>query len=117
MEDARAIAPLPSIETTLARKILAANSYPEPDGDVGALLKQSREQHLIYRRNLRHRANGVVLDGDPVAAATALKAAAAARAKAETADPTHADPVWSDDRAEKFPHAALLDFYLTQINP
>ena len=78
---------------------------------VGELLAQSRAAHLVYRRSLRHRANGVTADGDPVAAAESLAVSARLRAQAEIQDPIHTNSAWADDLAAKFPHTALLEFY------
>lgn len=82
---------------------------------IAELLSQSRSQHLIYRRSLRHRANGITVDGNPVAAAEALAASARLRAQAEVRDPQHADSAWADDLAAKFPHTAMVEFYGDEV--
>lgn len=82
---------------------------------VAALLSQSRAHHELYRRSLRHRVNGVTLDGDPVAAASEVATTARLRAQAEILDPAHVDPAWAEDLAAKFPHEALVLFYDDEI--
>ncbi len=88
---------------------------PDASPSVAALLQQSRAQHTLYRRSIRHIVNGVTLPGNPDAANTAFREAARRRAEAELADPSHADASWPDDLAQKFPHAALLEWYQEQI--
>lgn len=82
---------------------------------VAALLQQSRDQHLIYRRSIKHAVAGVVMQGNPVAAAAAFREGARLRAEAELADPDHEDAAWADDLSQKFPHAALLEWYQEQL--
>lgn len=110
---------------TLTEKAAALIAYldrnatvsPKDTGQptIAELLQQSRTAHGLYRRSLRHRANGVTIDGDPAAAAAALTAAARLRAEAEIADPQHADQAWADESRINFPHPALIDFYGDQI--
>lgn len=98
---------------------LDKNTAPQPKANappsIAALLTQSRAAHLTYRRSLRHRADGVTLDGNPAQAAESVASAARLRSQAEIQDPTHADSSWADDLAAKFPHAALMDFYKSEV--
>jgi hypothetical protein len=82
---------------------------------VADLLAQSRAAHLVYRRSLRHRANGAIVEGNPVAASEALAQSARLRAQAEIADPEHVDAAWADDLAKGYPHIALVEFYGDEI--
>lgn len=82
---------------------------------VAELLAQSRAHHQLYRRSLRHHANGVTVDGDPIAAASEVAITARLRAQAEILDPAHVDPAWAEDLAAKFPHEALVLFYDDEI--
>lgn len=110
---------------TLTEKAVALIAYldrnakpditPQDRISIAELLTQSRAQHLIYRRALKHRVNGVMIDGDPTAAAEALAHSARLRAEAEISDPKHADSSWADDLTAKFPHEALIGFYETEI--
>lgn len=92
-------------------------SKPQQVGkvSVSALLTASRDQHLIYRRSIKHAVGGVVVQGNPVAADAAFRESARLRAEAELADPDHADPSWAIDASQKFPHAALLEWYQEQL--
>lgn len=82
---------------------------------VATFLQLSRDQHTIYRRNLKHSVAGAIVQGNPAAAAQALREAARMRAEAELADPEHDDPAWAVDLSQKFPHPALLEWYQEQI--
>lgn len=93
------------------------HELPQLDApNVGALLQQSRDQHLIYRRSIRHAVAGVVVQGNPVAADAAFRESARLRSEAELADPNHEDAAWVNDAGQKFPHAALLEWYQEQLN-
>ena len=80
------------------------------------LLSQSRNAHLVYRRALPHRANGVTVTGDAATAADALSQSARLRAQAEINDPLHQSAAWQDDLSAKFPHEALLSFYDDEVH-
>lgn len=99
---------------------LDKNAKPEQKPNdaptVAQLLAQSRNAHAVYRRALRHRENGVTIDGDPAVAAEAVVATARLRAHAEILDPKHTDPAWADElKTTKFPHTAMMEFYADEV--
>jgi hypothetical protein len=83
-------------------------------GAVADLLAAARAAHQRYRDNLLRRVNGVLVDGDRVAARAALADAYAARTAAIADDPEQNDPAWQDE-APTFDNAALLTFYREQL--
>ncbi len=108
--------------TEKAAEILAyldKNTKPNRgDGDtptVSELLARSRASHEIYRRSLRHRVNGITVDGNVQAAAEAVATSARLRMQAELRDPRHEDAAWVDDMAAKFPHTAMVQFYEDEV--
>lgn len=71
---------------------------------VATLLEQSRAAHLAYRKLAAKYPK-------PSGAVEHLRTALALREQAHSADPTHADPSWSEDTAS---HEALMAFYRQQ---
>lgn len=97
----------------MADDLLITDDTPPLVDDVASLLEFSRAAH-VRARELRHAKRST-------AARVALVLARDLRQHAHAADPTHADPAWTDSAETALvprgvePHAALLAFYAQQL--